>query len=244
MDQLVQAQLTAEYGELYFVEIAGKEYAYRALTLEELETFAKLAESTADLEDIQVQNSVVFPLDFDLNKVKAGHISALAEAISNISGLNADFILNTLAEYRKLAVEDILVKMKAMIIAAMPNYTDEYINTLTIKQLIQKLVLSEEILTIKQVVNGIQSEGGVRLEIAPVGDETQEPAKKPQKVDKETLLQRIRKENQENVNPFTAQPDINYEKLNELDPDLLVKATGHIDKDDPIARKLRKSMGG
>lgn len=243
MDANLHAQLFAEYGDIYSVEIAGKEYAYRALTLEELDKFNQLSESNADLEDIYVQNSIVYPLDFDMDKMKAGHISVLAEAVSQVSGISADFILKTLNEYRQIAEEDIVVKIKAMILAAMPVYSDEYINTLTIKQLLEKLVLSEEILTIQQVVNGIQSENGIRLDIAPVNEEPQ-TAKKPPKVDKETLLKRIMKDERAVINPFELPPEVDYGQLEELDSDLLVKAAGYIDRDDPIAKKLRRAMGG
>lgn len=243
MDSVLYAHLAAEFGEIYFIEIAGKEYVYRALTLEEIDKFERLSDSSADLEDIYVQNSMVYPLDFDLNKMKAGHVSSLAEAISRVSGLNADFILSTLDQYRNEAVEDILVKIKAMIIAAMPNYTDEYINTLTIKQLLQKLVLSEEILTIQQVVNGIQSENGVKLSIAPV--ESEQLTKQTPNVDKATLLRRIKSQEKEDINPFAGYANApDYSQLEDFDTDILLKAAGHIDKDDPIARKLRKAMGG
>lgn len=245
MDQYVLAQLQNEYGDIYIVEIGGKEIAYRALTLKEVSVFQNLAESTADLEDIYVQNAVVYPPDFDFNRMKAGHVTQLAEGIGAISGNDISYIFETLEEARRNAEEDVLIKMKAMIIAAMPTHTDDYLDSLTMKQLLQKLVLSEEILTFKQVIDRMQSIG-VKLELTPQEEvaEQPQPRKKspPPKVDKETLLRRIGQENRETINPALAVDPAS--SLSELDESILVRAAGYVDEDDPIARKLRQAMGG
>lgn len=241
MDLYLLTKLKEEYGEIYSIELGGREYAYRALTIKEIQDFEKNAENGAELEDIYVENGVVYPLDFDLNKIKAGYVSSLAEAIGNISGTNINFILNTLDNSRKQAQEDILIKIKAMIIAAMPAYTDEYLATLTMKQLLEKLVLSEEILTIHQIVGGIQNTTGIRLDLVPTEEEVAPKKQKP-KVDKETLLQRIRHEERQTINQALT-PITEIKPLEELDEDLLIKSLGVITEEDPIARKLRKAMG-
>lgn len=242
MDADLLNSLRDKFGDVYAVNIDGREFAYRGLTMQEINDFERLADSSADLEDLYVKSAIIYPDNFDINKIKAGHVSSLAEAIGKISGTNINFILNTLDAARLRAQEDIIVKIKAMILAAMPAYTEEYLSSLTMKQLLEKLVLSEEILTIHQVVNGVQSTEGVRLELIPA-EELEKPKRKAKpKVDKETLLRRIASEERKTVNPTAPIPDI--ETLNELDETLLEKALGYVDSDDPIARKLKQAMGG
>ena len=246
MEPYVLAQLQNEYGDIYIAEIGGKEIAYRALTLKEMGVFQTIADSAADLEDIYVQNAVVYPQDFDIDRMKAGHVSQLAEAIAAVSGLDVDFVLGSLDQLRQEAAEDVLIKMKAVIIAAMPTYNDDYLDSLTTKQLLQKLVLSEEILTFRQVVDRMQ-QVGVRLELSSAEEEIPQPIPQPKKsplpkVDKETLLRRIGQEDRQTVNAALT-PDV-AGSLADLDESILIKAAGYVDENDPIARKLRQAMGG
>lgn len=247
MDKSVVAQLQNEYGEIYWIKVGDKEIAYRALTIQEKKQIDSFADSSADIEDMYVQEAVVYPRNFDIDSIKAGHVSALATAIANVSGEDIDFVLNTLDKFRQEAEEDVLISIKAIIIAAMPALSEEYLDSLTIRELLLKLVLSEQILTVNQTVNGI-TKPGFQLYITRA-EEIEEEQPKPQKakipvnVDKETLLRRIASEDRETVNTALT-PQVDRQALEALDEELLVKAAGYVDSEDPIARKLRQAMGG
>lgn len=241
MEKPLLASLKQQHGEIYTLDVGGKEIAFRSLSISEIGRLEEAADDPTDLEDLYVLNAVVFPYDFDIDKIKAGHVSQIAQAIGNVSGSNIDFILETLNNARNEAQENILIKIKAMIIAAMPALNEEYLSDLTMKQLLEKLVLAEEILTITQAVNGIQSATGVRLDLVPAEEQTQ--TKQSPKVDKEALLRRIKHEEREMSNSALT-PIIDPKGLEQLDDEILIKAAGIASSEDPIARKLRQAMGG
>jgi len=240
MDKEIYAKLQNEYGDIHSIIFGGKEILYRALTFEEMAFLEKLSENETDLEDLFVKTAVVYPLNFDIDTIKAGHVSQLAQAIANISGSDIDFILSTLEAARTEVLENILVRIKAFIIAAMPVYSEEFLNSLNMKQLLEKLVLSEEILTIQQAVRGVKSENGIKLDLVPVDNpqENQTKRESKQRVDREELLRRISKEERQMTpaSPVAA--------LDTLADDILVKASGQVRSDDPIARKLHQMLGG
>lgn len=243
MDKDAYLRLTREYGDIFSIELGDTEFFYRALTLDEINIISSILEddsTSVDMEDLYVQNGVVYPSNLNLDKIKPGFVTTIAQSIMRVSGSSADYILDTLFLLREQRDQDILFKIKAIILSAMPTHTDEYLDSLTVKQLLEKLVLSEEILTKLQEVHLGAVGAGVRLELA-VKDE-QKPSKKQakEKIDKETLLRRIKKEDRVGAGAQTAFQA--NEQIKDLDEEILVKAAGVLKDDDPIARKLREAM--
>lgn len=240
MDELI-SYWQKEYKYIYSIEIAGQQYVYRALTLSEINEIDNNPDiSSADVEDIYVQTAVLYPQDFDINRLKAGYVTQLAEQIMQVSGItDPDFITSSL-NYDRDQMNGMVNMMKVFIISAMPTYNDEYLDSLTMRELIFKTALAEQILTLNQQIQGIQTEG-VKLELQFEQDQQhqQQPTQK-EVIDKEVLLRRIRKQEKESG---SFDPEA-ISKLDEFDPELLIRASGIPRADDPIARKLREAMGG
>jgi hypothetical protein len=226
-------ELIKEYNELYEIEVGGTTYYYRALSLQEIKESDKLEDET-EREDFIVNLCVVYP-DIDFDKIKAGYINVLAEAIMSSSGiLDLDTVLEYLHSAREFYSHDAVSILKAYVISAMPSYSDESLENYTIKSLINKVAMSEQILTLKQSIMGIHSDG-VKVEIVPL--DQVEKAKPENKMTKEQLLSRISKTDRETANARMLDPTLK-QKLSEIDEDLLRKALGETSSNDPIAAKL------
>lgn len=226
-----------QYGDIYTATLGDVDYYFRALTLDEIEHVQNRfvdEPSSAELEDAYVELGVVYP-KINIDRIKAGYVSSLAEQIMYVSGISdVEFTITTLDAERIALTEDIIGMMKVFVLTAMPSLTDEYLNSLNLKQLIKKVIQSEKILSLQQEVNGIASDGGVQFKIIAVQEEQAKPNKA---VNKEELLRRIRKDEREMSNRT-----INTSVLEQLDEHLLEKAAGTIDPNDPIARKLMGAL--
>jgi hypothetical protein len=235
MEQFI-AHWKKEYRHIYTVELGEQQFVYRALTVEEINQIDDISGgSSVEMEDLYVQTAILYPQNFDINTVKAGYVTQLAEEVMRVSGLiDPDFINSALQEERE-TVSNLINMMKIFIISAMPTYNDEFLDTLTIRELISKTVLAEQILTLNQQIHGIATEG-VKLEL---NSEEKQPSQK-EIVDKESLLRRIRKNEKE----FGSYDPDKLNNLEEFDPELLIRASGVPLPNDPIAKKLRQAMGG
>jgi hypothetical protein len=251
MDPELIAQWKKEYTDIYVIALEDVEFYYRALTLQEIEDIDILTDtddsSSAEAEDWYVKVGVLYPTEMDLDDYLPGTISALATSILQISGLtDATFIVNSLEEERDKIQTDVIDMMKAFIITAMPTYTEEGLNALTVKEMIKKVIFAEQIFNLKQTINGIES-SGVTFTIKLKGEEEAKPesprakATRRMDVNREELLRRIRADERGMVD---ATKMVDPEQLNKFDDELLVKASGVVDPEDPIARKLRMAMGG
>lgn len=235
IDASVIADWRLQYGDIYTANLGGKDYYFRALTLGEIE-FVKNRfvedPSSADLEDAYVEVGLIYPND-NLDKMKAGYISSLAQEIMRVSGISdAEFTIQSLQDTRIAVEEDIVEMMKVFVMTAMPIATEDYLNSLNMKQLVKKVIQSEKILSLQQTVNGIESDGGVVFQILAVQDEPPAQQKKP--VDRDELLRRIRRDEKEQTGRVS--------NIEQLDETLLVKAAGTINPNDPIARKLMEAL--
>lgn len=243
-DSELITQLKLQYGDIFGIELGGVEYIYRALTIDEINSASQFKDDV-DIEDYYVKTAVLYPENFDVDNVSAGYIMTLAEAIMSVSGiLDVETVKKYLEDTRVKITNDVVSIMKAYIIAAMPTYREDELDSLTIKGMIEKVVLSEQILTLKQAVMGVPSEG-VKVQIisAEEFEEVQKPKENKKlnkkKLDKtrEQLLQELRSEERDTVNPRLKdlQPD-----LSALPDDILEKVAKakEPDVDDPIAAKL------
>lgn len=241
-------ELRKIYPNVYITEVGGRSFVFRALTLAEITEIDINPDLTSvDKEDLYVEKAVLYPEH--IPNMKPGYITQLANHIENVSCIGGiDFILDSFQEDRTNMQVDIVNMFKIFIIAAMPGYTDDELDKFTIRQLIKKTVMAENILTLQQSVQGIQSDG-VQLQIAEVEPEGEQPKKKGKRpstdLTTEDLLKQIRYEDKIGADSSTLITNTDYEHLKDLDPDLLDRAARGADEyEDPIARKLRQSMGG
>jgi len=86
-------ELKYKYGNLYYITVKNVDLYFRELTFKEYEKILYLQESSdysyADIEDIVLQQAIVYPIDFDLNNIPPGVVSSLAEEVIDISGFSS-----------------------------------------------------------------------------------------------------------------------------------------------------------
>jgi hypothetical protein len=246
MDQEFLIDWKLRYRNVYCATLGEQECYFRALSLQEIEDIDLITstQSSADAEDLYVKTAVLYPVDLDLDKIKPGYVTSLAEEIKGYSGISdiSDIVMS-LQQSREFLNFDIFNSMKAFVLSAMPQYTEEDLSQLTIQEMIHKVVMAERILSIQQSVNGIQSEG---VQFTIFSDEPEPQQKKaPQKakVTKEELLRRIKKDEMGMIDENKVR-ETDQSQLQNFDEDLLLKAAGVLKPEDPIARKLREAMGG
>ncbi len=242
------------YGEYFSTEIDGEVFYYRALTLEEINiiqaTTAGL--TAADVEDEYVLTAVLHPKDLDLDDLLAGDVTQLSHMIMDASGLSsADFIIQNLNESRQnFDAGDLVGMMKAFVLTAMPAYKEDELDKFTLKELIYKVIMAEKIFSLTQAVHGIQSTGVVFEILREEDQEEEQPKRKRRRKtesqmtpeERRAMLKKIREEDFEMGDGSARHVD--YSQAQNFDEELLWKASGQVDPDDPIARKLRQAMGG
>lgn len=254
MDEELVAFWRSKYKEVYSATLGDTEFWFRALTVAEIDAITTANQSSVDIEDLYIHTAVLYPLNVDLDDFKAGHITQLVNQIMDVSGVSdISFILSTLLERRTTIQTDVVAMMKVFIIGAMPMYKEEDLDALTVKQLTERVVLAEQIHTLHQNVSGIPSDGvefqitleGAQQEEAPVPQKKKKaPAPTPQeKVDRETLLKRIRSDEKgmTDVNKIPVNTSSQFENFDE---EVLLKAAGVLKPNDPIAAKLHQAFGG
>lgn len=246
----LERSLKQRYGASFGIEIQGQVFGFRPLTRAEYKHIDSSLSDTVDFEDAVVQTAVVYPQGFNFGKMKAGHVTQLANSILQCSGFtDPNFLDGLLKEARKEAA-DASTLMKAFVIATMPSYTDEDLDQFTMHQLIHKVALAERIISVQQATMGIGEEHaiffGLGLEepeeevrqVAPVKKKQQQPEKLPSR---ENLLSTIRssvaKQGYDGGSPVD---DLVFSSF---DDESLTRAAGIPRPDDPISRKLREAMG-
>lgn len=159
IDSDVVFKLKEKYGNIYSVNIKGVEVVFRELTFQEYKKILYLRElndfSSADIEDVIISYSIVYPEDFDWNKIPAGNISALAEDVLDISGITSAKLAKSILEQKRLEANEVKNLMKAFVLATITSYTPEQLEAMTFSELAEKVALSEKIIEIQQAMNNI-----------------------------------------------------------------------------------------
>ena len=130
--------------------------------------------------------------------------------------------------------------MKAIIIAAMPGYTDEDLDKYTLDSLIKKMVLAEKVITVQQAASGIPEDMAVLFAFGEQSQQTaptKEPQQKTEPINKDKLLSKIT-----STERGTSGTSVAREVLEKFDEDTLMKISGNPDARDPIAEKLRQTL--
>lgn len=237
-------ELKKQFGNVYSTTLGGIEYVFRPLTIEEYEYILEIIGESgidADLEDYAVRFSVVDPPNVNLDKMKAGHVTALADEILRISGfVEIDYLVELLTSHRA-SMEKATAMMKAIVIAAMPSYTDEDLNSLTMDKLLEKLALAEKIISVQQAASGLPSDMSVLFAFdgQPIPEQQVQvqPEQKREPISKEKLLSKIA-----NTERETSGKGVSREILSQFDEETLLKMSGVPQGRDPIAERLKQAL--
>lgn len=153
-------RLKEKYGNIYSVTIKNTDFIFRELTFQEYKKILYLKDlegfSSADIEDIILTFSIVYPEDFDLNKIPAGNISALSQDVLDISGITSAKLAKSILDQKRLEVNEVKNLMKAFVLATITSYTPEQLEVMTFSELAEKVALSEKIIEIQQAMRNIQ----------------------------------------------------------------------------------------
>lgn len=159
IDSDIVFRLKEKYGNIYSVNIRGVEVVFRELTFQEYKKILYLRElndfSSADIEDVIISYSIVYPEDFDWNNIPAGNISTLAEDVLDISGITSAKLAKSILEQKRLEANEVKNLMKAFVLATITSYTPEQLEAMTFSELAEKVALSEKIIEIQQAINNI-----------------------------------------------------------------------------------------
>jgi hypothetical protein len=149
------------YGHVYSATIKGAEVFFRELTFKEYDQIIYNRElegaSSADLEDLIIEKAIIYPEDFDLNKIPPGAVTSLAKEVLDMSGFSSVKQAKNVLEEKRSEAQEVKNLMKAFVLAAMDGYTLEDLENMTFSKLAEKVAIAEKIIDIKQAINGIES---------------------------------------------------------------------------------------
>lgn len=150
-----------KYGSIYSVDIKGRTLVFRELTFKEYSNILNLKDiddsSSADIEDLILEYTIVYPDDFNLDTIPPGNISTLANDILDISGLTSAKLAKITLEEKRNQASEVKNLMKAFVLATISSYSPEDLENMTFSQLAERVALAEKIIEIKQNINGIES---------------------------------------------------------------------------------------
>lgn len=173
--------LKQKYGNLYAVNVKGIDVVFRELTFKEYNKILYLREidnfSSADVEDYIIEYTIVYPEDFDLNKIPPGIVSALAENVLDISGITSAKLAKRILDEKRIEANEVKNLMKAFVLATISSYTPDELEAMTFSELAEKVALSEKIIEIKQGINNIQP-NNITLQLIDPEEEMQKEQQK------------------------------------------------------------------
>ncbi len=150
-----------KYGNIYSVDIKGHTLVFRELTFKEYSNIINLKDledsSSADIEDLILEYTIIHPEDFNLNNLPPGNVSTLANDILDISGLTSAKLAKQTLEEKRSHASEVKNLMKAFVLATISTYSPEDLENMTFSQLSERVALAEKIIEIKQNINGIEA---------------------------------------------------------------------------------------
>lgn len=180
-------ELKYKYGNLYAVTVKGIDLYFRELTFKEYERVLFLQDSEdltyADIEDLILEQAIVYPKDFDLDKVPPGIVSSLAEEVINISGFASARTAKQVLVNKRNEANEVKNLMKAFVLATISIYSPDDLEDMTFSQLAEKVALSEKIIEIQQGINGVESTN-INLELIDPEEEIEKQKQIAEKHDK------------------------------------------------------------
>lgn len=147
MDEKLIKQWKLLYGNIYKVKISDQEYIYRTLSVKEYSEILPLIDSDDEsaIEEIAL-SAVLYP---EINDTSVGLSAKLTELIINASKIFTeqgfkDLVLKARENVSKFYKND-LSSWKLILINVFPSYSLEYIDSLSIQELFNKIILVEKI---------------------------------------------------------------------------------------------------
>jgi hypothetical protein len=132
--------------KLLYINICDIDFVFRDITKEEYKEATIISKSKEEFEDIICQLSIIHPKDFDFDDCGfAGIASTIANKIIDFSAFTEKEMIKTY-QLTKKKLETFEEQAKAMIKAAMPEYTYEEMNHWSNSKLIQEATRAEFIL--------------------------------------------------------------------------------------------------
>lgn len=160
LDTELISSLKNRYGNIYSVDIKNTTLIFRELTFKEYNKILSIKElensSSADLEDIILSISIVYPENFDTLKIPPGNVSSLANEILDLSGFTSARVAKFILNEKRNEANEVKNLMKAFVLATIATYSPEDLEEMTFSQLAEKVALAEKIIEIKQGVNGLE----------------------------------------------------------------------------------------
>ena len=161
LDHELIFSLKSKYGNVYSIQVKSADLVFRELTFAEYSKIMHFEQADqytyADIEDFILENAIVYPDNFDVNKIPPGTVSLLSEEILDISGFYSAKIAKAIMESKRLEANEVKNLMKAFVLATISSYTPEQLEEMTFSQLAERVALAEKIIEIQQGVNGLES---------------------------------------------------------------------------------------
>lgn len=160
LESEVILDLKNKYGPVFTADIKGLTIAFRELTFAEFDYIALLQESqegsTVDSEDEIIRLSVVYPENFNIERLQAGVVSSLAQEILDASGFSNAKTAKSILDQKRAESTQVRSLMKAFVLATISTYKPEDLDQMTYSQLAERVALSERIIEITQNMHGVQ----------------------------------------------------------------------------------------
>lgn len=149
-----------QYGSVFQTSLKKQQVLFRELTFAEFDQIAQHQVSgdfsSADVEELIIKFSVVYPENLDINNYPPGLISSLAEEILEESGFSSAKRAKSILEEKRAKSSEVRSLMKAFVLATIPSYSPENLDDMTFSKLAENVALAEKIIEIKQNINGMQ----------------------------------------------------------------------------------------
>jgi len=153
-------ELKNTYGNVYSVKIKNYDLIFRELTFKEYDEILYLKDledySSADIEDLILNFAIVYPEDFDINKIPPGNVSSLAQNVLDQSALTSVSLASSILDEKRNQINQVKNLMKAFVLATISTYSPDELDLMTFSQLAYNVALSEKIIEIRQAMNGVQ----------------------------------------------------------------------------------------
>jgi hypothetical protein len=150
-----------KFGNIYAVDIKNVTVIFRELTFKEYNQVLYYQEldgsSYTDVEDLILTLSIIYPENFDVNRIPPGNVSTLAQDILDLSGITSAKIAKQTLDFKREEVNEVKNLMKAFVLAAFNAYSPDDLEDMTFSELAEKVALAEKVIEIKQGINGLQS---------------------------------------------------------------------------------------
>lgn len=168
LDSELIYSLKNKYGNIYSVNVKNHTLVFRELTFKEYNKILHYKDledsSSADIEDLILKFTIVYPENFDIYQIPPGNISSLSQSVLDISGISSAKLAKQILDKKREEASEVKNLMKAFVLAAINSYSPDDLEEMTFSELAEKVALSEKIIEIKQGINGIESTN-LRLEL-------------------------------------------------------------------------------